>query len=522
MPGKNKILFEKFEIIETLKKDEHAAVYLANHIFLGKKIILKSLNVSTVSDNQKIERFKREAKILAKLDHPNIIKVLDFGMHGDFFYISFEYFESKNLRQILQKESLNDEEKRNLVIQLFAGLEYAHNNGIIHRDLKPENILLGENHLLKISDFGLAQAESENFVTAQYSIVGTPSYMSPEQISGETITKKSDLFSAGIVVYEIYSKENPFLGADVNQSINKILNYNEASLSTTIDSFPEEISAVVKKLLKKNAAERFISAAEVLDDLGEKPEEKIEERKKRYPAFFLVILIPAVIIFLFLIFFSESESVKNERESLSQKALTQKNEQADSHENDNDRENTKVGDDVNLQNEKDLKITGNENISEIDENISGLDNEKKIETEEKAKFGYLKVNSFPWSEVFLDEERIDITPIEDELRVEAGVHNLTLRRPGYPDYSTEVFVDADKLKSISIKLDTLFGVLKVNAFPWAQVFINGKNVGETPAEIILAEGEYEAILKNPDYDEIIERVEIKKRDTLLMNFNFTK
>ena len=190
MPGKNKILFEKFEIIETLKKDEHAAVYLANHIFLGKKIILKSLNVSTVSDNQKIERFKREAKILAKLDHPNIIKVLDFGMHGDFFYISFEYFESKNLRQILQKENLNDEEKRNLVIQLFAGLEYAHNNGIIHRDLKPENILLGENHLLKISDFGLAQAESENFVTAQYSIVGTPSYMSPEQISGETITKE--------------------------------------------------------------------------------------------------------------------------------------------------------------------------------------------------------------------------------------------------------------------------------------------------------------------------------------------
>ena len=259
-----------------------------------------------------------------------------------------------------------------------------------------------------------------------------------------------------------------------------------------------------------------------MDDLGEKPEEKIEERKKRYPAFFLVILIPAVIIFLFLIFFSESESVKNERESLSQKALKQKNEQPESHENDNDRENTKVGDDVNLQNEKDLKITGNENISGIDENISGLDNEKKIETEEKAKFGYLKVNSFPWSEVFLDEERIDITPIEDELRVEAGVHNLTLRRPGYPDYSTEVFVDADKLKSISIKLDTLFGVLKVNAFPWAQVFINGKNVGETPAEIILAEGEYEAILKNPDYDEIIERVEIKKRDTLLMNFNFTK
>ena len=131
------ILFERFEVIDLLKKDEHAAVFLANHIYLSKKIILKVLDTAKISDQSLVDRFKREAKLLAQLDNPNIIKVLDFGTDKDYFYISFEYFEGSNLRKIIADPSLDLEKKKQIMIQVLQGLSYANNNGIIHRDIKP-------------------------------------------------------------------------------------------------------------------------------------------------------------------------------------------------------------------------------------------------------------------------------------------------------------------------------------------------------------------------------------------------
>ena len=143
MPENSKnILFDKFEIIECFKKDDYTGVYLAQHIYLNKEIILKCLNTKTVPDNTTVERFKREAKILAKLDHPNIIKVLDFGMYDEYFYISFEYFKGGSLREVIHANKLTIEEKRRVVIQILEGLDEAHLNGIIHRDIKPENLVL--------------------------------------------------------------------------------------------------------------------------------------------------------------------------------------------------------------------------------------------------------------------------------------------------------------------------------------------------------------------------------------------
>ena len=195
------ILFEKFEVIDTLKKDSHTSVYLANHIYLGKKIILKTLNTNELADKTILDRFKREAQILARLDHPNLIKVLDFGTYSEYFYISFEYFESDNLRKVIQRNNLSNESKINLVIQLLKALNIAHQNQIVHRDIKPENILVNSNLELKIADFGLALVKNEHILTQKSSIVGTPGYMSPEQIRGEDLISQTDLFSAGIVIY---------------------------------------------------------------------------------------------------------------------------------------------------------------------------------------------------------------------------------------------------------------------------------------------------------------------------------
>ena len=152
-----------------------------------------------------------------------------------YFYISFEFFESRNLRDVLKGEKLTYTEKLNLFHQLTAGLAAAHRLEIVHRDIKPENILVNAWGQLKIADFGLAISTEENLLTAKSSVVGTPAYMSPEQIRGERLTPESDLFSLGIVAFEMFCGYNPYLGGDINTTINNILDLKQDELGPVID-----------------------------------------------------------------------------------------------------------------------------------------------------------------------------------------------------------------------------------------------------------------------------------------------
>ncbi|MBN1465358.1 serine/threonine protein kinase, partial [candidate division KSB1 bacterium] len=259
------VLFDKFEILDCLKKDVGVGVYIANHIYLGKRILLKTLDREHIPDPTMLSRFQREAKTLAQLDHPNIIDVLDFGTLGQFFYISFEYFKSRTLREVIRAGDLRNDQKRHVLVQLLRGLDYAHARQVIHRDIKPENILLDDENRLKIADFGLAHIRGEASFTQQASIVGTPSYMSPEQIRGEELTAQSDLFSTGIVAYELFTGSHPFLGADVGATLNNILSRQVTAAEIQND----DVRAVIDGLLQKKAHERLRSAAEALHALGE-------------------------------------------------------------------------------------------------------------------------------------------------------------------------------------------------------------------------------------------------------------
>jgi len=276
------VLFGKFEIIDTLKKDAQTGVYLANHIYLNKRIVLKTLNTQNLKDKTILHRFKREAKILAKLDHPNIIKVLDFGTENEFFYLSFEYFEGKSLREFLKHGLPDQEEFKKIFIQILSGLQYAHQQKIIHRDLKPENILIDQNLNIKIADFGLALSENEVQVTQQESIVGTPGYMSPEQIRGEILDNRTDIFSFGIIAYELLTGINPFIGKDVASTINNILFIEFEKISEPLKNHPEELKKIILKCLEKKKENRFNSVEEILNIFGiEQPlPQSIEKNKK--------------------------------------------------------------------------------------------------------------------------------------------------------------------------------------------------------------------------------------------------
>ena len=235
---------------------------------------------------------------MVDIKHPNIIKVLDFGTYENFFFTSFEYFESSNLRQFIRENKLTEEKKKNLIFQLFTGLGFAHQNQIIHRDIKPENILVSDNLELKIGDFGLALSMNDSFVTSQFQIVGTPTYMSPEQICGEKLTPKSDLFSAGIVSYELFTGVNPFLGKDVNETLNNIISFEEEKLIQISTGLPPDIQNLVIGLLHKDPEKRTKDAGAVIDSLSNSSGENKLELLKRNKRIRKIILASSVIIAL--------------------------------------------------------------------------------------------------------------------------------------------------------------------------------------------------------------------------------
>jgi len=515
----NEILFDKFDVIKVLKKDQHAAVYLAHHIYLDKKIILKVLNTDTIGEKVIIERFKREAKILAHLDNVNIIKVLDFGMFKEFFYISFEYFPSKNLRQIIKENKLTTEQKEKLVIQLFKGLRAAHKNNIIHRDIKPENILVNESLELKIGDFGLAEAINESFVTSQYSLVGTPSYMSPEQISGKQLSFQSDYFSAGIVIIELFTGSNPFLGKDINESINLITKFDESKITFNLSSVPENIQNVISSLLRRNPKDRYSNVDEVLKSLGVSINEENDlpiatgKKQKLNRRVVFLILFAGFIIFLLIVYFIPTDESKTLDVENSKRRVENSEKEDSILDIDSKKEKSKI----------DLIPTVKTNTKkEVSEYISADQIENKNKAYKKQN-GELFVECLPWAEIYINNEKFETTPIKKNIELLEGKYELKLSHPEYPEFIDTIKILPKEVTTVKMNLDTLFGFLDCKIFPWGNIYIDNVYKGETPLliPIILEPKKYSVEIRNPQFKTIKKNITITKGDTfkLVQNFN---
>jgi eukaryotic-like serine/threonine-protein kinase len=500
------ILFDKFEIVNCLKKDINTSVYLANHIYLGKKIILKTLNTKDLADISILERFKREAKILAKLDHPNLIKVLDFGTAGDFFYISFEYFESKNLREVIKQNNLSIEDKTDLIIQLLKALNIAHQNYVIHRDIKPENILVNSKHELKIADFGLALVINDTVLTQNSSIVGTPSYMAPEQIRGEK-TQQTDLFSTGIVAYELFTGKNPFIGKGVSETINNILDYDEEELFNKISLLPESIQPALKGMLRKNLKQRTITAIEVLKLLG--VEGEVYKPIKRSPAInpkynkyliyasgFLVIALIVVGLWLWKINSSSHTILQGKSKIDSVKSTIADQQSPDTLKSKDD----PVGADISKK-----------NVNKVSPSLTTIE----------KKSGKLFVECSPWAYIFVDGDSIDMTPLQHPINLKPGKHKLKLVYKGFPAYEKNLYISSGKTDSIKINFMELVGYLNCNVDPWGKIYLDGNYEGTTPLKpIALLPGTYDLkIVSDSIYKIINKKIVIKSKQSNDFNFH---
>jgi serine/threonine protein kinase len=498
------ILFKKFRVIECLKKDTLSCVYLADHIYLNRKIILKTLDTNNLADKTVQERFKREGKILAALDHPNIIKVFDFGNWKNFFYISFEYFPGDNLRQFFKTNRLRGIEKESLIIQLTSALKIAHQHHIIHRDLKPENILIDQDLHIKIADFGLALICNESGITLPTSIVGTPAYMSPEQICGVKLTEKSDLFSLGIIIYELYLGHNPFLGKDTGETLNNILSFNLDKIKDNLKNLPEKIQLLITQLLEKDIKKRIGGTSQILQLFDIKEEKAAHVRsyagyKWAFVGAVLILIITGMIYLIPAIkktppFITSNHQLK--KDSLSVVAKTEHIRAAP----------------ALIEKEKSSELSADYKASAS--NVS----DKEIFQEA----GNLYIECQPWAYIYLDEVKIDSTPMSKPLALLPKQYSIKLVHPQYPPFHQMIDLSAKQTVHVKVDFDTLVGFFNCKVYPWGKIFINGQYKGVTPLDepIRLIPGIYQLAIINPKYKEYNQQINIIKQDTLNIKFNF--
>ncbi|MFN3649603.1 MAG: protein kinase domain-containing protein [Armatimonadota bacterium] len=257
----------RYHIIREIARSNDI-VYEAMDPARGCRIALKELqipgNLAGAARQERIERFTREARAAAGLQHPNIVRILDHGNHQGRYYIAMEFLQGQSLRDLLrQRGALPAQEALRIAAAVAEGLDYAHKRGVVHRDVKPDNVHLEPDGRVVITDFGIARLTFEASLTAAGQIFGTPSYMSPEQITGKQLDHRTDLFSLGVMVYEMLSGRKPFTGDSVITITYNIMNSEPPPLAAG----PPGAETVVRHAMAKDPAVRYSSAAQLAEDL---------------------------------------------------------------------------------------------------------------------------------------------------------------------------------------------------------------------------------------------------------------
>lgn len=251
--------YGRYKIVEEVGKGAMGVVYQAHDPQIDRMVALKVLRQDRVSSEDLVQRFLKEAKAIGRLSHPNIVTVFDVGHDHGTIYIAMEFLEGTPLNEVIKEGKLPLEKIVDLGVQMAQAVDYAHEKGIVHRDIKPTNIILKPDGQLKITDFGIARIEDPSATqqTQAGEILGTPVYMSPEQVMGKTVDGRSDLYSLGVILYELGTGTRPFAGNNL-AAIFRAITQDEATDPSILEpSMPARLSQLILKSLNKTPEERF-------------------------------------------------------------------------------------------------------------------------------------------------------------------------------------------------------------------------------------------------------------------------
>ncbi len=293
----NGTLVSHYRILEKIGAGGMGEVYLAEDIKLNRKVALKFLPQHLCQSENCRMRFRREAQAVAKLNHPNIVTIYEVSEYRNRPFFAMEHIEGDSLRDIIKSQKINLKYIIELIIQICEGLQEAHEAGIIHRDIKPSNIILTQKGRPKLADFGLVAVEGGRHLTKSGSTLGTIGYMSPEQAQGQQVDQRSDLFSVGVVLYELITGRRAFAGEDEAAILHAITHDIPEPLARYKSNVPNELQRIIDKILDKNMDARYQHVDELRADLIRLMSEKetISPRKRRrlrlyFPAAAVLIL----------------------------------------------------------------------------------------------------------------------------------------------------------------------------------------------------------------------------------------
>lgn len=283
MSGQEKILNRRYRLDHQQGSGGMAVIYKATDLALGRVVAVKILRPSLTSDHSFLMRFRQEARNVANLAHPNIVTVHDVGQDGNTHYIVMEYIDGQNLKDIIRETSpLSVDRVLDLTIQMCAGIGYAHRAGLVHADVKPQNILVTSEEMVKVTDFGIAQALAMTKPEERQKVVwGSPHYFSPEQAQGEYPTPASDVYSIGVVMFEMLTSRLPFTGADQQELALAHIRQMPPRITELSPRVPTDLERIVQKALSKEASARYRSADQlgrILIAYKEKGQEPTDER----------------------------------------------------------------------------------------------------------------------------------------------------------------------------------------------------------------------------------------------------
>ena len=514
-----------FTIVTKISDGPSAVVYKAIQNKLGRPVLLKSMHAHLLQDADSLERFQREAKACALLHSDHIVQVYDVVEYEGSPAIVMEFVDGQSLAQVLaEKRTLPEEFVVLIARDVLAALSYAHGRGVVHRDIKPSNILVAENGTIKLTDFGIASVATASSLTMEGNLMGTPAYMSPEQMRGKGADQRSDLFSLGVTLAELVTGEKLFDGASFAECFNKITSFDGRLPDGVAANVSARFKEFLERLIAADIDERFATSSDAVEFLegGREPRGATLLSRSSFGKKKRGVLAGAVVVIL--VFFAAFYFTRKPSPDLAKDAFPASRDLApDSSQSI-----------VETNGERQPDGHGEKNINAKRHIVSTLELSKgsspiaKLESKTAAippsssadDSGFVSISCLPWGKVFIDDRYIETTPIAGLIKVKPGKRTVTFTNPDFVPITRQVEVRSHIQISVEANFLETAGFVVVNAVPWADVYIDDQFRDTTPLShpLVVSSGTRKLSLRNPGYDELTQSIAVSSKDTLRLEF----
>jgi serine/threonine protein kinase len=506
-----------FTIEEKISESSFTSVYRAFDAVLQRRILLKVLHKHHATDNDLYQRFVREAQACAALHSEHIVQVYELIEYEGSPAIVLEFVDGTSLKdQIVEGATRSLQYTRKVALHTLRGLVVAHDRGIIHRDIKPGNILVVTDGTMKVTDFGLAYLASVPTITAQGMVLGTPAYMSPEQIRHEEIDQRTDLFSLGATLVEVLTGNRLFEGTSYAECAKKILSFKVDMLDHLVEKSSAEFVEFLKLLLAPKKQNRYATSREALYALDKDESSKFisasrtPPRRKRRTVLLsgAAVLLGALSIFLFTI----NHSSNSRTSGLTQMTVLSDTTAARITANGGMQRKLSISSPVQPEPLQQLRVLKQPEISTTTTIPLSMDS------------GAVLLTSTPWAKVYIDNVFIGETPISKPLTLSAGKHSVLLMHPSFEPILQIITVLPNRELLVAGNFIENAGFLNCIATPWAEVYVDEQYKDTTPLDkpIVLSPGKHHVRFKNASFVDVLREVTINSKDTTSLCIFFEK